>query len=388
MSHRYARYAAILVVLGTLFGFACAAQAAPPAAEPIEVANVTFAHGLTEEMEPIDPDPTATFMPDETVYLSVQVKGRPKSGILGAQFFWDGNFIADAAIDMADLNSGVLFSFGQDTYAGYELTHDKTFPVSDKYYAEVYYEGGLLDTYPFRVAPPPGAVPSQVKTVTLARGADADYLPVSPTDTFTTDEKVFAVIAADLGFGSWMRSTWYVNDQVNEDGTVRITAPEDALDTGLYFSFLPKGGWPLGNHSVVLTLDDEDVGTYTFAIEAPYFDKLAFLDTLPLPDQADLVETASAYDTGFVSPMTEPELFQAYDEWFQGEGWTRQAPTEAAVTLPNAVWRTDGAELTLEVQGVTEQGLTEAWVKITKLEPYTKQAPSGLFSGSNATKTQ
>jgi len=386
MNHRCSGFLTVLVVLGTILSFAGAAQAAPPSAEPIEVAKVTFAHGLTEEMVPVDPDPTATFQPNETVYLSVQVKGRPKAGVLSAKFYWDGSFIADASIDMADLNSGVLFSFGEDTYAGYQLTHDDVFPVGEKYYAGLYYEGELLDTYPFRVAAPPGSVASQVKSVTLARGADADYLPVGPTDTFTTDEKVFAVIAADLGIGSWMRSTWNVNGQVDEDGSVRITAPSDALDTGLYFSFLPKGGWPVGDQSLVLTLDDAEIGRYTFAIAEPFFDKLAFLDTFPLPDQAEIVETADDYDTGFTSPMTETELLQAYDEWLQGEGWTRQAPAEPATAAPSATWRTQGAELLLEVQGTTDQGLTEAWVKITKLEPYMKEAPTGLFSGSSATK--
>ena len=388
MSHRIAKYIAVFVVVGMFCSFGCSAQAAPLRAEPIEIVNVTFAHGLTEEMEPVDPDPAATFAPDETIYLSVQVKGRPKSGVLSAEFYWDGSFIADAAIDLADLNSDVLFSFGQDTYAGYELTHDKIFPVSENYYAEVYYEDELLDVYPFRIVPPAGAVPAQVRTVTLARGADADYQPTGPTDTFTTDEKVFVVVTADLGLGSWIRSTWFVNGQIDENGTVRITAPEDVVDTGLYFSFLPEEGWPVGEQSVTLILDDTDVGTYAFLIEEPRFDKLAFLTDFPLPNEAEIVETSDDFDAGFVSPAGEADLFDAYDEWLRGEGWTLQAPAEAVAALPRAVWRTDGAELLIEIQGTTDQELTEAWIKITKLEPYTKQEPAGLFSGSGAAKKQ
>jgi hypothetical protein len=114
-----------------------------------EVAGATFAHGLTDEMQAENPG--SDFAPDETVYLSLTVKGRPKSGTVTAKFYYNDELIAEAGVNLGDVNSGVLFSVGESTYVGYTLTHDNPFPVGDGYRADVYYEGEKQGTYPFRV---------------------------------------------------------------------------------------------------------------------------------------------------------------------------------------------------------------------------------------------
>jgi hypothetical protein len=239
----------------------------PPTAEPaagIEVLEATFAHGLGEQMEPVDPG--ADFYPDQTVYLSLKIKGRPKEGSVRAQFYWHDTFIAEASVDLADANSGVLFSIGEDTYAGYTLTHEQPFPLSDQYRAEVFYGDQPLGSYPFQVVPPAEAIPSQIKQVTLARDTDENYNPVDPTTTFAVDDTVNLVGRGDLGLDTWIQADWYVSGQLDDAGTRSLTLSENAADTGFAFSFLPEGGWPSGEHFVVLTMNDQEVGRYTFTV--------------------------------------------------------------------------------------------------------------------------
>jgi hypothetical protein len=235
----------------------------PPTAG-IEILEATFAHGLGDNMEPVNPG--TDFARDETVYLSLKIKGRPKEGTVLARFYWGDTFIAEAPVDLADANSGLIFSIGEDTFAGYTLTHQDPFPVSDKYRADVFYNDQPLGTYAFRVVPPPEAIPSQVKQVTLARGADDNYNPVDPTTTFAVDEEVYAVGRGDLGLDTWIRADWYVSGQLDEAGTRSITLQENASDVGFSFSFLPEGGWPAGEHWVVLTMNDQEVGRYSFTV--------------------------------------------------------------------------------------------------------------------------
>jgi hypothetical protein len=238
---------------------------APPPTEPatgIEVKEVTFAHGLTEEMQPVDPG--SDFGPTETIYLSVRLKGRPKEGVVAARFYWRDNAIAEAEVDLGDVNSGLIFSIGEDTYVGYTLTHENPFPVSEGYRAEVFYNGEALGTYDFRVVPPAEAIPTQITSVTLAKGADENYDPVEPATTFTNAEGVYLVGHGDLGIATWLQAEWYVNGQLDEAGTRNLSLDENAADVGFAFSYLPEGGWPAGEHFVVLTVNGEEIGRYAF----------------------------------------------------------------------------------------------------------------------------
>lgn len=377
MNHQYVRLLAILMLLCSVLPFGITSEAAPPGADPIELREVTFAHGLTDDMRAIDPDPAAAFTPHETVYLALVIKGRPKSGLVAAHFYWGDDFITDVAVDLGDANSGIFFSFGQDTYVGYDLTYEDTLIISDRYRAEVFYDGEPLGVYPFRVIPPPDAIPSKLNDVVLARGADEDYTPIDVTDVFDTDETVFLVGNADLGLDTWIQANWYANGEWDEAGTRSITLSENADDVGFSFSFVPDGGWVTGTHTVTLTLNDVEVGAYSFNMGQPLFDEAAFVESFPLPDDAELVKVVEGFDGGFATSMTEPELFDAYGEWLEGQGWTQQAPAEAMVTLPHQVWRTAGGELLLEIQGLDDQGRTVIWLQVTKVQPYGLKPAAG-----------
>jgi hypothetical protein len=91
---------------------------------------------------------------------------------------------------------------------------------------------------------------------------------------------------------------------------------------------------------------------------APALDEAGFWDDFPLPDDAELIPPPDGYGLAFDTAMVEPELFDFYTEHLQDEGWSRQAPTEAMITLPHQRWRKDGVDLIIELQSVNEAGRT------------------------------
>ncbi|MBN1138649.1 MAG: hypothetical protein JXM73_18835, partial [Anaerolineae bacterium] len=115
----------VVVTSGPPFGqVTVVVTSLPPTPEAgVEVLEAVFAHGLGETMQPVDPG--ADFAPAETVYLSLKIKGRPPAGLVTAAFYWRDTLIAEAGVDLADANSGLLFSVGENTYAGYTLTHEQ-----------------------------------------------------------------------------------------------------------------------------------------------------------------------------------------------------------------------------------------------------------------------
>ncbi|HNS50150.1 MAG TPA: hypothetical protein PKO09_03125 [Anaerolineae bacterium] len=237
----------------------------PPAETAVEMLEAVFAHGLTEQMEPQDPG--TDFAPDEAVYLSVKIKGRPKAGVVAARFFLGDALIVEGSVDLADVNSGVLFSVGENTYAGYSFTHTDPLPISDNYHADILFDGVPLGSAGFQVVPPEGAIPSQIAEAVLAKGTDADYNPLEPATTFAVDQEVFLVGRGDLGIATWIEARWYVNGQLDESGTRSLTLEENYQDVPFSFSFLPEGGWPLGGHWVVLVMNDREVGRYDFTVQ-------------------------------------------------------------------------------------------------------------------------
>ena len=104
----------------------------------------------------------------------------------------------------------------------------------------------------------------------------------------------------------------------------------------------------MGEHHVVLTVNDEKVGRYSFTIGqasgTASFDEPAFWDAFLLPDDAEFVEVTEGFDLGFATGLIEPEVFGFYDDWLSGRG-RQQASTEAMITRPHQVWRKGGAEL-------------------------------------------
>jgi serine protease Do len=141
-------FVALVVVLAD-----CGGGGEEPTGPP-ELAEVTYAHGFDDEMAPIDPG--NQFSPDETVYLSVKLKGNPREGVIAARFFYEDQEITDVSLDLAQLyeEEGLVFVVGGNTFVGFTLSHEQPFPVGGGYRADLTVDGAPVGSYSFEVVGP------------------------------------------------------------------------------------------------------------------------------------------------------------------------------------------------------------------------------------------
>lgn len=235
---------------------------APATTGEATLVAATFTKKLGENQEPVEP--TESFYPDETVYISLEFEGRPENGIVRSEFFWGDESIAAAEVDFADVNSGVLISIGQSTYASFNLSPNQPFPVSNNYRVVSTLDGEDLGEFPYSVVQPEGSIPSKIATAVLATD-HVDYEPTEETDVFAPDQQVFLVGRGDLGVGAWMKAELYADGTLVEDAVTTLgPIEEDASDTGFAFDFTPEGTWGDGEYEVVLYLNDEEVERLSF----------------------------------------------------------------------------------------------------------------------------
>ncbi len=157
MRHRTWLNVLLILTLLSLLGGACGGKGTPPGtvppptptSPPLEVLDVTFAHGLTAEMVPVDPG--NVFHPEETVYLSVKLKGVQRSGRVKAVFFKGNEEFAAVTVDLEKEIRGFIVAVGGNTYVGFTLKPKAPLPPGDDYKANVYVNDELVGVYTFKV---------------------------------------------------------------------------------------------------------------------------------------------------------------------------------------------------------------------------------------------
>ncbi|MCX6851207.1 MAG: hypothetical protein NTY98_20040 [Verrucomicrobia bacterium] len=254
------------LVLLLVLGFNMVAALVSIQAAEGDLKKAVYCHGFKEE-DNSPKDVAEFFKPDETVYLSIELKGRPKSGVVAAKFMFREDLMAEAKVDVATVNKGVIFSFGEDTFVSFDMKTKQPMPVGACYRADVTLDGKPLGQFPFRVAPPKEAIPSKFLGATLAKGTDEERKPVDETHDFEGMDKVFLVGTGNLGLASWMEATWTVNGRVDDAGTRSFTSEENKENVPFSFSFIPAGGWPAGTHEVSLQLDGQEVAHEKFTVK-------------------------------------------------------------------------------------------------------------------------
>lgn len=228
--------------------------------------QVTFCRSLAENQTP--GEKVESFMPEDTVYLSVELKGRPKSGVVGCRFLIEETLIAEAKIDVAGVNKGVLFSVGQSTFAGFNLTHANPLPVGDMYRVELSLDGKALGTYPFRISPPKDSLPSKFKSGIFEKEVAGERQSLEPDASLAPEDSVIFKGVADLGVSTWLRINWLVNGKVDAKGTRSLTMEENKADCGFFFSFRPDEGWPAGKHEAVLVINGKEAARQAFTVKS------------------------------------------------------------------------------------------------------------------------
>ncbi|NMC28636.1 MAG: hypothetical protein GYA45_01020 [Pelolinea sp.] len=117
--------------------------------EGITVENVTLAKNLDENYQPVDP--TTQFGPTDIIYVSVEVKGRPETGIITGKFYYGDQYISEASVDLSSVNEGVIVSIGENTYIGFNLTPSTSWPVDSGYSFKLYIDNVEFGTYAYEV---------------------------------------------------------------------------------------------------------------------------------------------------------------------------------------------------------------------------------------------
>jgi hypothetical protein len=280
------------------------------------------------------------------VFLSIELKGRPKTGVVAAKFMFRDDVLAEAKVDVATVNEGVIFSFGEDTFVSFDLKPKQPLPVGACYRADVTLDDKPLGQFPFRIAPPKDAIPSKFLSATLAKGADKERKPVDETHDFAGTDKVFLVGSGNLGLASWLEATWKINGKVDDQGTRSITMEENKENVPFTFSFIPAGGWPAGTHEVSLQLDGQEVAheKFTVKVGAPMAG-----DT-----KLQLVSSQLFRDDGKGEAGKEVKAFTPEDTELHAR-WNLKKP--ALVKGVQLVW------VLLEAEDVKEQTLATADVE-------------------------
>ncbi len=115
----------------------------------ITVKSVTLAGNLDANYQAVDPK--TQFSSNDTIYVSVDVAGRPKVGTLNGKFFYGDQLISEATLDFATVNQGVIISVGEDTFAGFNLAPSQPWPIDTIYRFELYVNNVKFGEYPYQV---------------------------------------------------------------------------------------------------------------------------------------------------------------------------------------------------------------------------------------------
>jgi len=243
--------------------------AEPTATSAIEIEEVVFARGVTEQFE-LEGGAVETFRADETaVHARITIDGRPRAGQLTMRWMWDDTQIAEATVDLSDVNGGLLFSVGQDTYVRGTLSLERMLYIGDGHRLVLLAEGEELGSWGFDVVPPEGARPSRFVAAQLYRSFDPQTGPSDPATTFAPGDTVFVVGQVALGYLSWFDAEYTVSQQVDAEMTQEMIGPEDGGEpTNFVFRGQREGGWPEGSHRVTLILDDRPVSSLPFTVAA------------------------------------------------------------------------------------------------------------------------
>ncbi len=235
-----------------------------------EFPKVVYTHKLNADQSPSDK--VEAFTQEDVIYLSMEIKGRPKIGKATAQFYYLEQLIDESTVDMASISPATASSKSGNTFMGFQLKPPSPLPVGVGCRAELSWDGKSVGAFPFKIAAPEGALPSSISSVKLAKGVNEAFVPQNETKEFSPQEKVYLVGTGKFGKESRFWVDWFVAGKLDEEGTKSFTVNENKETLPFSFSFLPAGGWPAGEHEVVIMLDGKEAVRNKFTIKAEVAD--------------------------------------------------------------------------------------------------------------------
>lgn len=219
---------------------------------PPAIGEVVTAKSLADDFQPVDP--TASYQPADTIYLSVEVSDLVVGTTVQVQYKLDGELYEETTLTADQEGSG---------YYGFSLQPSEFGHTPGAYTAEVYLDNTLAKTVSFTVE---GDASSRIVNVVIAADLGADSSPVGPTTTFGVMDVVsVSVEVANIKAGSEVKVVFTYEGQAQE---LTTTATESG--SGYFgFTFSPnESGHATGTYTVDAFLDGAPYGqTLSFTIE-------------------------------------------------------------------------------------------------------------------------
>jgi hypothetical protein len=211
-------------------------------------------------------EPTEAFGPADTVHLSLELKGRPKKGVVRAKFLFRDEIINEAKVDLS--KESLPDDPGVNVFVAFSLKPKEPFPVSAQYRVETMLDTIPLGTFRFRVDPPADAIASRIEKTVLVKEMPEDLAEAGDAAAFASDDVVILAGVADLGKLSWLQAEWFINGRRTDEATQTLAYEENKQASVFHFKHRPEGGWKPGRHEVALLLNGKEVARKLFSVRA------------------------------------------------------------------------------------------------------------------------
>jgi len=139
----------ICAVMITALMLTACSSAAKVTTTAITIKSVSLAESLNANYQPLNPK--TQFKPNDVIYVSVNMAGRPTTGTLNGKFFYGEQLISEFTYDFATANQGSIYTMGADTYAGFNLTPSTPWPVDTGYRFVLTVNGTKIGDYAYQV---------------------------------------------------------------------------------------------------------------------------------------------------------------------------------------------------------------------------------------------
>jgi hypothetical protein len=77
--------------------------------------------------------------------------GVPKTGSINGKFYYGDQLISEAGLEFASVGQGVIYSTGNETYVGFNLSPSAPWPVDTDYRFELILNGVKVGDYAYQV---------------------------------------------------------------------------------------------------------------------------------------------------------------------------------------------------------------------------------------------
>lgn len=107
--------------------------------------------------------------------------------------------------------------------------------------------------------------PLQVTTIQLGRSVNSDHTVGGFTTTFAPDDTIYLAVLTGGAGSATIRVRWKYGERVIDEPKKQVSYHQPAATD---FRLLSPGGFPRGDYTAEVFVDDQPAGTRAFRVEA------------------------------------------------------------------------------------------------------------------------